>query len=405
MENSLTFHPERIPWIGGLILSGAFILAIPFLWLLYHSDCPSVALEKKSSAKKVAQSLSFSLKLKENIPFLPLPDLKNEISFSYDPPRPDGTLPSQQLLVRLKKSMESHRVILPCRLDLQYLEEKLSFSQRESLFWIELASAAGGQIEGRIFVHSASEGKVETGNFLVTPQESPIQMAQEFADGSPFRLLAESRWYGRDLFREYYEGGCSLERLEIGAISSAELLELKGGDVLVWKDGHWIANSSFQDGQNKPIARIESNSGKNLILEGWDSNGHVRISLTPASGPAFKIRGEDLLTSIRVRSEKQISCMLEKQCLILKAGDWVLKTNGRWKVLRKKEEREALLKGMMMGEIFVFEQIHQKQGQKFIQGRLFNPGRFQFVAIEVPAQSMRKPLSAGEKNLRKGKTR
>src|SRR5690606_31598397 len=110
------------------------------------------------------------------------------------------------------------------------------------------------------------------------------------------------------------------------------------------------------------------------------------MALSLASGPQFKLRGEDLFSMVRIRSEKQISCMLEKQCMVLKLGDWVLKTTGRWKILRKKDEKEAFLNGKLFGELFILDQILQKQGQKMIAGRLFNPGRTQVVSIELAAQ-------------------
>ena len=151
-----------------------------------------------------------------------------------------------------------------------------------------------------------------------------------------------------------------------------------------------------------PVAHIQMYLGKALVLEGWDNDGHIRVSLNPASGPPFKMRGEELFSSIRMRSEKQISCMLEKQCMVLRTGDWVLKTGGRWKVLRKKEERDAYINGKLFGELFVFDQISQKQGQKMIQGKLFNPGRTQVIAIELSAQSVRK---SGGKELLKARAR
>ena len=85
--------------------------------------------------------------------------------------------------------------------------------------------------------------------------------------------------------------------------------------------------------------------------------------------------------------------------MVLKTGDWVLKTNGRWKILRKKDEKDAFLNGKLFGELFILEQISQKQGQKMIQGRLFNPGRTQVVSIEMPAQSARK---MGDKGMKRG---
>ena len=75
--------------------------------------------------------------------------------------------------------------------------------------------------------------------------------------------------------------------------------------------------------------------------------------------------------------------MMEKQCLILRASDWVLKTNGRWKVLRKKEEKEAYLGGKTLGELFLFEKIESKQGQKTVVGYLFNPEKSSMLPIEL----------------------
>ena len=132
------------------------------------------------------------------------------------------------------------------------------------------------------------------------------------------------------------------------------------------------------------------NTPTGLILEGWDSNGHVRLNVPYAALPPSKIKAEDLFTSVRFRSEKQISCMMDKQCLVLKVSDWVLKTTSRWKVLRKQEEKDAYFRGELLGELFVFDQISQRQGQKLVLGRLFNPRRTQMEKIELAATGNRK---------------
>ncbi len=422
-QNSLIFHPERIPWIGAAVLSSALILCLPFIAMLSRPASFFLSAEKKGEIRP--QAFAFSLNLNEKIPFLQIPELENEMMFSFDPPRPGGAAVSegdsngcnQQVLIHLNKSAESKRAVLPTRIDLRYQGEKLCFSPSESPFWIELSLLPGRQIEGNVFVSSQSE-KIHAGRLIASPQESPIRAAQEFSENSPFRLLAETRWWGQDLFREHFERKIPCERLEIGSTgSSGECLELKEGDWIVWDLGQWRVlkeGESIEDSSIlvKPIARIQSSLGKTLSLEGWDSEGHVRLSLTPASSSPIKPKGEDLFSAIRVRSEKQISCMLEKQCMILKVGDWVLKSDNRWKVLRKKEERESFLKGTLAGELFVFEQILQKQGNKAIQGKLFNPERSQAVSIEMAVQSMRKSLagkdsaSGIEKGMRKGgKTR
>lgn len=409
-RNFLIYYPERILWVAAAALGGLVLLASPFLMMLWAGS--SVLLEPRNitTADRKNAPLSISLNLESKLSAMPLPNLQGEMTFSYDPPRPDGALVHSQLLVRLKKTFQSKRVSLPARLHLMYYQgDSLCFSEEETPFWVELKTSGGNQIEGKVYINTLHEGKIEAGSFSATAQDSPVQTAQEFPEGSPFRILAEARWWGHDLFQERYGEGPPSERIEIGAVATADLLEAKEGEWLSWNEGHWTRISSISEGKKRPIAQIHSIQGKNLFLEGWDLENHYRISLSPASGPSFKARPEELFSSIRVRSEKQISCMLEKQCVILKTGDWVYKANGRWKVLRKKEDRDAYLAGKLIGELFVFEGMEQKQGQKMIQGNLFNPGRSQIVPIELSAQTMRKTgkdqIASGDKPVRRGRIR
>lgn len=390
-QSFLHFFPERIGWIGLGVLGLGFLLALPSVGM-GSKECVSpsvVTRERKENGN--ALCYSFSLGLKDETPGLSIPDLQGEMTFSFDPPRPDGGVVGKRLLVRMKESGDSKRVTLPCRLDLEFRGDQLAFARGESLFWIEL-SEMNEMIEGQGFVTTSDGQKIDAGHFRVSGHDTPVQRAQEFSEGSPFRVLAEARWWGHDQFRP---AGVSGERLEIG---HSPFLEVGPNDWLVWKEGKWEKS----DGPDKdlPIAHIQSNSLRELVLEAWDTDGHTRIALNSAVGVPFKVKAEELFTSIRVRSEKQISCMLEKQCMVLKTGDWVLKTGGRWKILRKKDEKDAFLDGKLFGELFILEQISQKQGQKMIQGRLFNPGRTQVVSIELPAQSARK---MGDKMLKRGK--
>lgn len=368
----LHFQPERIAWIGSLLLAAGFIISLPFLWTM--QTVQSVPLGEKREKMTHPEEYTFSLNLSPKLPGLSIPDLQGKMTCSFDPPRPDGIQDKKRILVRLTQTGESKRAPLPCRIDLEYQGDQLRFAKDGSLFWMELASLPNGQIEATGWISDDIAQPV--GQFRISGQDCPIQEAGEFLEGSPFRILATAKWWGRDLFRGTAVSG---ERIEV-----EDMLELCESDWLIWKEGKWRRGSAPD--KELPIARIQSVNPKQLVLEGWDADGHTRIGLQLATSPPFKVKGEELFSAIRVRSEKQISCMLEKQCLVLKTGDWVLKTGGRWKILRKKEERDAFLNGKLFGELFILEQILQKQGQKMIQGRLFNPGRTQVVSIEMAAQ-------------------
>ena len=151
---------------------------------------------------------------------------------------------------------------------------------------------------------------------------------------------------------------------------------------LIWENDQWV-QGELPDSQHAAIARVVSADQKALVFEGWNLENYVRIALPLAQNAPLKVRGDEMFHSIRIRSERQISCMLEKQCLILRCGDWILKTDGRWKILKKSEEREAYQKGKLAGELFVFEKIDSKQGQKWIQGTLFNADKTQMAVIDM----------------------
>lgn len=387
--SNLHFYPERVGWIGMAVLMGTLLLTLPFF---PFSSVSIMKPRELKSENKLSRPLDISLGLNHYGPTLSAPNLGAELTFSCDPLRPGEVGIEKPLFVRLKKSAESKRIILPCTVYLETQKGKVVFAKEASSFWIELSQKVDGQIEGKGYITSLEQTKVDAGTFSFPLQDCPIQVASDFAEKSPFRQLAEGHWWGRDLLREHTEpkGGC--EKLEV----SSQFLELGAEEWLVWKEGRWQKSSVPE--KEIPIVRLESNSGKALILEGWDQAGHVRLAMNSAISAPFKIRGEDFLTSVRIRSEKQISCMIEKQCMVLKAGDWVLKSGGRWKKLKKEIDREAFLDGKLCGELFIFEQICQKQGQKMIQGRFFPQARTQVANIEMIVQMGRK-----EKNMRKGK--
>jgi hypothetical protein len=398
----LPFYPERILWTGAAILGVSLAVSVAFLIFLFESSAISICPtnERPKSLGNKDKSLSFSFNLKEVPIAFTLPRVEPEMTFSFDPPRPDRSNRSGNLFVRFKQSAQSKRVTLPCRIDLQFNGSLLAFftpdpskfqtldqvqGNQESLFWLELTSVPEEKIEGVVWLEAASGEKIKAETFIISPQASPFQGASEFAEESPFRILGEARWMGHDVFAEKY-GGKQTLRIAMGGQENPQILDLREKEWIIWHDGSWLKGTL--DEKPEAVARVESVDSKALIFEGWNGETHVRLSL-PFSNPSpFKTSVKEVFNSIRVRSEKQISCMMEKQCLILRVGDWVMKNNGRWKVLRKKEEKDAYQSGKIGGELFVFEKIELKQGQKLISGFLFNAEKTQLVPIDLPAKNL-----------------
>ncbi|PIS03299.1 MAG: hypothetical protein COT85_01055 [Chlamydiae bacterium CG10_big_fil_rev_8_21_14_0_10_42_34] len=382
------YYPERIMWVGCFLLAVGCILALPFAFMIYKFD-PPVHLAGGINEKLIcAEPLTFSFKRDEKGPVLPAPNLQGEVAFLLDPPRPIGNADQGRILVRIKKSAQVKQVALPCRVDLEFQGDRLGFAKEKSSFWLELAMRDDQRIECKGFINSLEGGEVSAGTFLVSADEPLVRSLRDFSQGSAFKALAEARWLGRDQFSVKESTGERLELLMAG------IFELNADEWLVWKDQKWEKCDSPDP--LLPIARIHSVTPVSLVFEGWDADGYVRFMVNSAVTQSTKLRPEEIFSSIRIRSEKQISCMLEKQCIVLKAGDWVLKSGGKWKILRKKEERDAFTNGKLSGELFVFEQITLKKGQKMIQGKLFNSGRTQMVPVELAAQSGRKIQKKGK---------
>lgn len=386
-ETFLPSYPHRIAYLGVSVLLGGILLSIGFLSFFGSSETPSlkdiVAVEERP-----APSLSFSFRLNQPPFSFPMPRIAQELLFSFESSRPDEISLAPSVFVKIKKTSQSKQVFLPGRLYLECLDgEKLRFVDSPSLFWLELTMISPQKIEGKVFIETSLSEKIETENFIASSQEVSLQSGQDFSERSPFRVLSEGKWLGTDKFKEKYESGTLCQRIELGS----SLIDLQEEDWLIWAKDRWI-KGSLADGAQKPIARMKAVQGKSLILEGWDGTGFICLGLSHHSASSFKMKGEELLSSIRVRSCKQISCMLEKQWMILKCGDWILKTEGRWKILRKQEEKELYREGKLSGELFVFEKIESKLGQKVIQGQLFHVDRSQVLPIEltVPIHGVRK---------------
>ncbi len=357
---------------------------------MFESLDPLPNFGRREIALSEKKPLSIPFGLSEGKISLAAPNIEGDFSLSIDRPRPDiaaGSFPTFSL--RLKKSGQKKRISLPGRIDFLY-ENGLRFSEKKSSFWVDLQDIGSNQVNVQVFVQGAQGNDEEVKSFHLTAEEGPLLSSHDLALGSPFKSLAEASLLGPDLFLKQYAEEGVYQRLKVDPFAKEKFLLLKEGDFLAWQEGKWNKIQSIQEGAGVPIARIVSLDEKTLTFDAWGLDEYVRFSVCSLQHAPFRTKGDDFISSIRVRSEKQISCMLEKQCFVLRAGDLVLKEENRWKVLRKPEEKEAYLQGKIEGDLFVFDRIDSKGGQKILQGHLFNTGRSQMLPIHIPVQSMKK---------------
>jgi hypothetical protein len=289
-----------------------------------------------------------------SLPLSPISFLAPKLDLSYSGQR-DG-----RILLNYKG--ERHLVSLPYKLPLL-----------DDCFWAELQEAPFHKLEVRTFLSNAQGSKREVDCVLLAAEPLPLRTKDHFPENSPFKALAESKFLGKDLFLETYEGTIA-RFLEIGK----EILPLREGDLLSWKDGKWCKETP-----TGCSALVLSLDDRNVMFEIYGLDEYARLSV---SSTLLPLKKEELMSAVRIRSENQLSCMIDKQCFVLRLGDWVFKDETRWRILRKQEEKQAFLQRKLIGDLIVFDQIGMKGGIKTFAGHLVSADHSQVVPIEIVAK-------------------
>lgn len=381
---------EKACRIGVSLFLVGSVVCFGFVALFWDESLDPLPSFGKQEALVCAQEpLSIPFDLGEDSISLPVPNIEGDFSVFLDRPRPDSVDSSPVFSIRLKKSGQMRRISLPSRVDFLY-QNGLQFSENNSSFWVYLQDGGSHQIHVQVFVDGPQGACEEVRSFQKVAEEGSLLGSHDFAQGSPFKVLSEASLLGPDFYSSQYGGGKFCQRLKLSSFEKGEVLVLHPGDFLAWKEGKWSPIQSVQEGAGTPIAHVVSLDEKTLVFDAWGLDEYVRFSVCSSQHASFKTKAEDFLTSVRMRSEKQISCMIDKQCFVLRAGDLVLKEENRWKILRKAEEKEAYFQGKIEGDLFVFDRMDIKGGQKTLQGHLFNVDRSQMLPVNVVVHSLKK---------------
>jgi hypothetical protein len=370
-------------------------LQYPFIWVVFAflALLPSLNLiseveffEARSNVlPKTTQEdnsfISFDLG-KSYQPFSPsFDEALGQLEWSYDPVRPDWVEEKKLLTLRMKGSKELKKIKIPERIFVAF--DEAGVLRTENLlenFWIDIKDSHFQ------FGAKAASGEIAQSDMMpIFLQELSARPFHEAAESSAFRALTDARFLGTDQFLLSLDPLNEVQRIEFGVKDKGEVLNLKKSDWLIFDQGSWKAGSLIDVKPDVPILRWVQKYGQYLELEGWDRDGsyhRFRWDLSPSSF----VKKDDLFAQLKIRSEKQISCTIDQQYLILKPGDWALKVDQRWKVLRKKDEKDAFLQGQLIGELLFLERIEMKNGMKRAVGRLFSPTRTQVVSFESKAQ-------------------
>lgn len=237
---------------------------------------------------------------------------------------------------------------------------------------------------------------IESGNVLIEVGQSPLFAGveqQEFVlkpspkekkrENSAFMALQTARVLGQDLFfarygAEKYRALAQKQKVEI----YPSMVFLQQGDFLSWKNGKWVSGSE----PSAPLAIVKKIEGTEIVLQAWDETGfestEIRVPHKNREHSLPKI--DKYLSSVRRRSANQVTALLGGKRVILKKGDWVLKTKNGWRNLRSLQDIQAYLNNELVGQLFVLESIENAaDGKPVIMGNFFDETRTQIEPIYI----------------------
>jgi hypothetical protein len=314
--------------------------------------------------------------------------------------RPDAVQKEAKLLVKLKEGVQAV-VANGKQLFLQERTEGkgVAFSEDETALWIKPILLDNGNVlmeAGRRLI--SKEGQLlgeEKGEYVVTlvkgvPQEKSLVYLEE---------LKGARAVGHDALIAKYGGKeyalwRDKVKIEFAPEGRSYACFVGKGDVLQYKDSEWRVVSAEGIDKRLPMARVLTSSPKIVEIEGWDESGFFSVYTKLLNIQQLAPVGtHDLLpTGLRLRSSTQVSCLFGKKRLVIKKGDWVLRTPSGVRNLKRAQEIEDCLFHRLKGELFIFDGIEKQQGKALLQGHLFDILRLQATPVTIPIETEKKPI-------------
>ncbi len=330
--------------------------------------------------------------LPTKVPVFPYYDLKDKLRLDSIDSRPDVQKSDRKLHLQILPSRSVIDIGKGDRVYLEYGEdEQLKIGDQSSPLWLEVYQNHKGDIlcRGGLNLSNEHEGEAlgtETWEFsLDRDQErnSPI------SDGL-LKPLQDSKWWGSDRLIDLYGGSRyekikKCQRIETSLSSGGHILYVRKGDTLIFDGNSLVKKNLGQETKGFPLYLLRSVSSEKLCWDVWDEKGvHQGVfeQLKERVSPIATVP-KSLFSNIRSRSRNIVTCRVDNKMVVLKKGDWLLKTGAGWRCLTSLEEVTSLVAFDLKGELFVFDGVKRKgSGQVFV-GTLFDSSRSESLSVSI----------------------
>jgi len=326
--------------------------------------------------------------------WIPLPKIEEQLVFFEYNDRPDCINGEKGIFLGLKGSEDKKIVGVGDKIYLECMDlEDVRFSETKTPFQVEFSLLKNGALEAVFQTQLLGEEetiaykklnkfqlqKVDKAPRNLKDQNSLAAVIDNLKE--KVRVLPPDRLielYGGERFRS--EKG--LYRFEI-LDDSTKVYYIHEGDYLVWSDNSWQKGSEQTKG--KPLLLIKTLNMQSCEYQLWDEKGFISekgVLQISGSFPSFT-KTYDTFANLNYRTESSVTCKLEKKNVILRKGDWLIKSKKGWKSIQCLRELENFLSYALKAELFIFDGIIEKEGSKVFKGHLFDPDRTVAQAVEM----------------------
>ncbi|NGX51789.1 MAG: hypothetical protein KR126chlam5_00076 [Candidatus Anoxychlamydiales bacterium] len=368
------------------ILLLVILSALMFFIFARPSKLESASYIKRGEKKEVSLDIVSKALFLEPFKFdVSINSIKDEIDVQVAAKRPDSKSREEKFEIKLKKSSKILKVIEGEKFFVKIDKSgSFEFSDVKTPLVIFLKSIDKNSV--KVVMETDLEDFMEAAqsktNFF-TLKTTDFVNTKDVDARDDLKLLASSKWFSKDELQKFYKTKNGIEpkeRLEI----DGKIVHLNHDDVLIFKDGIWQCPISLENTQSYTIAKIKSIDSKMLEIDAWDENSNKYIFAVPSIvKQGFSIRADQFVTAIRKRTITHLSCQIEKQRVILKEKDILIKKEGRWRLLKKDIDFDEIKNE----ELFYFDKVVSKNNKNFFVGYLFNPMRTNYLKIEAPILS------------------
>ncbi len=332
------------------------------------------------------------------------------VLIAYDS-RPDTSAADARVLLGFKQGKEQLTLLNGKSFYLKESEQGkgLHSSMEPTGLWARPIVLEGGSVlfeVGRRLTSGEGEEVEEKAQFIAGSQGGSMRQAQQecaldLKGAKAFPLDSLLQKYGGKEFASFAVQAV----LEISSRVGSYALSVASGDYLAYEEGEWRQKPLQEIRRDQPVAYVRSALEKGIELDVWDEQGfyplHVVLDAKRQMTSPF---GPDALPSaVRLRTGTQVSCSMGKRRLILKQGDWLLRTSSGWRHLRGLEEIKLYLDRRLKGDLFIFDGIEKESQNKCsLRGNLFDETRTYVQPVSVPINMDKQQNKPGKKRRLRG---